>query len=174
MSHNIIMSTKIEKLSHNKLVKRAIKWLWSQGCAVVISEMAGSTQEPDAIGWHPSYGSTLIECKASRSDFLSDKHKSHHRNEESMGDKRYYLAPQGIIKPEELPEGWGLLQPTEKRMRIVEGGNYFPDKNWRSEIHLLISAMRRIKGKPGKGTSVRFYIYQTGNRATLGVKSRVE
>lgn len=158
----------MEEYSHDKLVKRAIKWLWSQGCAVVISEMASSSQEPDAIGWHPTY-SILIECKASRSDFLSDKHKPHHINKIYMGDKRYYLAPKGMIHPNELPEGWGLLEPLEKQTRAREDSSWFPDKNWRGEVHLLISAMRRIKGKPGKGASVRFYTYQTGNRATLGV-----
>ena len=160
-------------MNHAQLVKRAIKWLWSQGCAVVISEMAGSGQEPDAIGFCPTH-SILIECKASRSDFLADKNKSYYRTGHSMGDRRYYLSQKDIIKREEVLEGWGLLYPTEKTMRIIESSKWFADKDYGSEIHLLISAMRRIKGKSGKGVSVKFYTYQTNNRATLGIIKEIQ
>lgn len=154
--------------THAQLVKKAIKWLWSQRCVVVISEMAGSGQEPDAIGWHPGY-SILIECKASRSDFLADKHKRYRRFSESMGDQRYYLAPKGTIKSEELPEGWGLLVPSGNGVRIVVQSRYIPNKDCHSEIHLLLSAICRVRGKAGKHVSVRFYQYHTGCRATLGI-----
>lgn len=157
------------KYTHGQLVKKAIKWLWGQGCAIVITEMAGGSQEPDAIGFCPTY-SILVECKASRSDFLSDKHKPHHRTGHSMGNKRYYLAPKGMINPEELPEKWGLVEPREKIMRIIESAEWFIDKDSNSEISLLVSCMRRIKGMMPKGTSVKSYYYETGNTATLGVK----
>lgn len=163
------MATKMKGISHDKLVKRAIRWLWSQGCAIVISEMASASQEPDAIGFLTNW-TILIECKASRSDFLSEKHKPHVRSKTSMGDKRYYLTPPSIIKSGELPEGYGLLELYGNGVTIMEGAKFINDKDWRAEMHLLISAMRRIDGKPGKGTSVRFYNYQTGCRATLGVK----
>ena len=155
--------------NHNELVKKAIKWLWGQGCVIVISEMAGRSQEPDALGFCHTY-SILVECKANRSDFLSDKHKCHHRSGYSMGDKRYYLAPKGIIKPSELPEKWGLLEPYGKGFTIVESAGWFRDKASNMEISLLISSMRRIKGMMPKGTSVKSYYYQTGNTATLGIK----
>ncbi|KKK54365.1 hypothetical protein LCGC14_3085490, partial [marine sediment metagenome] len=63
---------------------------------------------PDALGF-ASRKSTLIECKASRSDFLSDKKKSFRQKpDEGMGCLRYYLTPPGLVDPDELPENWGL------------------------------------------------------------------
>ena len=157
------------ELTHDKLVKKAIKWLWGQGCVVVITEMAGRSQEPDAIGFCTTY-SILIECKASRSDFLSDKHKCHHRAGYSMGSRRYYLAPKGMINPEELPEKWGLLEPYGKGFTIIESAGWFKDKSSGMEISLLVSAMRRIRGMMPRGTSVKSYYYHTNDRATLGIK----
>lgn len=157
------------KYTHAQLVKKAIGWLWGQGCVVVISEMAGRSQEPDAIGFCHTY-SILIECKASRSDFLSDKHKCHHRTGYSMGSKRYYFTPKGLIYPDELPENWGLVEPYGNGFTIVKKAEWFKDKSSGMEISLLISAMRRIKGMMPRGTSVKSYYYETGNTATLGVK----
>jgi len=162
-----------KEYTHSQLVKRAIKWLWAQlGCAVVISEMVSRSQEPDAIGFYPTY-SILIECKISRSDFFNEKNKPHFRNRRCMGNKRYYLAPPGMIQPEELPFGWGLMEPTEKRIKIIKDAEWNLDKNHVGEIGLLVSAMRRIRGIKPIGVSVRTYSYTPGwgaNRATLGIK----
>jgi len=158
-------------MTHAELVKKASRWLRSQGCAVIITEMAsGAYQQPDAIGWHPTY-SILVECKASRSDFLSDKNKCHRRVGKSMGDRRYYLAFPGIIKSADLPEKWGLLEPHGKVMKVVvkAGGFYKEEANYGGEIALLISALRRVKGIMPEGVSARFYTYKTKNRATVGI-----
>jgi len=87
-----------------------------------------------------------------------------------MGDKRYYLTPKGIIKPSELPEKWGLIEPYGSGFTIVESAGWFQDKGYGMEIGLLVSAMRRIRGMMPQGTSVKSYYYQTGNRATLGIR----
>ena len=156
-------------MTHNDLVKKASKWLKAQGCGLIITEMSGRTQEPDAIGWYPCY-SILIECKATRADFLRDKHKPWNRGiGKSMGDKRYYLAPSGIIKIEELPNGWGLLEPSGKGLKIIRYPLWSKEKNWQSEISLLISAFRRVEGIMPNGVSARFYQYETKNRATVGI-----
>ena len=88
-----------------------------------------------------------------------------------MGDRRYYLAPKGIIKAEELPGKWGLLEPYGSGITIIEPtGWFFKEKNARGEIKLLVSAMRRIKGIMPKGISVRTYVDQTNCRATVSIK----
>jgi len=158
---------------HSELIKKASRWLQTQGCGVVITEMTSSAgQEPDAIGWTTAY-SILIECKVSHSDFLNDRHKCHQRIDKSMGDKRYYLAPKGIIKPEELPDGWGLLEPREKSMRIIKSAGWFyQKKSVREEITLLVSAMRRIRGVMPNGVSAKCYQYKTKNRATIGIEKK--
>ena len=157
-------------MTHSDLVKKASRWLQTQGCGVVITEMtSGAGQEPDAIGWYPCY-SILIECKASRSDFLGDKRKWHQRTGGGMGNQRYYLAPPGTIKAEEVPNGWGLLEPYGNGIRIrVYASKKFKERNCTKELTLLLSAFRRITGIMPDGVSARCYQYETKSRATIGI-----
>lgn len=94
-------------MTHSELVTRAKKWLTtSKACSVVFAELCAyslSGEIPDVIGWKAG-NSYLIECKASRADFLSDKKKVFRRNSEiAMGDFRYYACVPGIIKEQDLP-----------------------------------------------------------------------
>ena len=53
----------------------------------------------------------MIEVKTSHADFLADR-KKYWRSVEpeyQAGNKRWFLCPEGVIKPDELPDGWGLL-----------------------------------------------------------------
>jgi hypothetical protein len=107
--------------THAELCAIAVKWLKrpnsnnGHGCHVAVSEVrSGWTGEiPDAIGFRqsgyaPSDGSVVVEVKVSRSDFLADRKKPH-RIEGGLGNWRYFMCPEGMIQPDELPEGWGLL-----------------------------------------------------------------
>lgn len=111
-----------EKTLHQQLCQVAVRWLkrapsaGGPGCAVAVSECKTgfSGEIPDAIGfrrtgYEPLDGSTLIEVKTSRSDFLADAHKPH-RQAGGVGAWRYYMCPTGLIAVEELPIGWGLLE----------------------------------------------------------------
>lgn len=106
--------------THRELCNIAVKWLQrpnsagGPGCHIAVSECrTGWTGEiPDAIGFRAAGfedGSTVIECKVSRADFLADHRKSH-RVSGGVGNWRYFLAPAGVIRTDELPEGWGLLE----------------------------------------------------------------
>ncbi|WP_260524581.1 adenylosuccinate synthase [Pseudomonas aeruginosa] len=106
-------------LNHADLCAIAVKWLQransagGPGCHVAVSECRSgwSGEIPDAIGFRAAGfedGSTVVECKTSRADFLADRKKAH-RAAGGMGNWRYFLAPEGLISPNELPEGWGLL-----------------------------------------------------------------
>ncbi|OLU23316.1 adenylosuccinate synthase [Pseudomonas sp. PA15(2017)] len=107
-------------MSHADLCAIAVRWLkrpnsaGGPGCHVAVSECrSGWTGEvPDAIGFRAagSYddGSIVVECKTSRADFLADRKKAH-RTTGGCGNWRYFLAPEGLISPDELPPGWGLL-----------------------------------------------------------------
>lgn len=67
---------------------------------------------PDAIGFRASGwedGSVVVEVKTSRSDFLADKKKPHRQDGKGMGNWRYFLCPENVIRVDELPSGWGLL-----------------------------------------------------------------
>lgn len=143
---------------HAELVSRASRWLKNScGCSAVLSEIRAFTSSgecPDAIGWRSNY-SILVECKTSRSDFLADK-KKHFKSDpqRGVGTYRFYLCMPGIIKPEDLPEGWGLLYAEPRRITRIEGpkGNSWghgENKDWiqprneEAEIAMLVSALRR-------------------------------
>lgn len=158
-----------DHMTHNQLVERAAKWLRKK-YPVVVTEMVSQGEEPDAIGFAGGF-STLIECKASRADYLSEKRKRYGHRRIGMGDFKYYLTPHDLVKPEELPEGWGLMYVSGKGVKIVVEAPQIYNKDHRSEQGLLLSCIRRLGPTSPEGVSVRFYTYMKGNkkRATLGV-----
>lgn len=135
-------------MTHKELVKRAQAWLANnQRCTIVLAELATrNTETPDAIGFHSSGGaSILIECKATRADFLADKNKIFRREQErGMGDHRYFLVPAKLIKPDELPDAWGLLELHEKQVRVAREATY-ADANKNAEVVMLVSVLRRLE-----------------------------
>lgn len=110
-------------------------------------------EQPDAIGWRSGNVSIVIECKASRSDFLADHRKHHRRAGTSCGDWRFFLAPPNTIKEAELPAGWGLLEVHGRTIRKTTGvpGNahwalHKPfEGNKRVEMEIMYSALRRLR-----------------------------
>lgn len=164
----------MNKYSHDDLVEMARKWLWKK-CCIVVTEMSiayGEGEIADAIGWDYCGWSIVIECKASRADFLKDRKKLS-RTGIGMGDAKYYLTPKGIISTDELPNGWGLLEFINKKRlpkvirQAVENKETHP--KYGREISLLISCLRRIGGLRD-GISVKCYQFHSKNRATLGIK----
>ena len=148
-------------MNHSDLVRRADKWLKSQGWKVVINDnfraYVHNGEQPDVIAWRDGV-SILIECKVSRADFLKDK-KKRFRQESSkgMGNWRFYFCPPGIIEVDDLPYGWGLLWANPKTIKKVHG--YPSNCHWHfkkpfqaclaSENMMLVSALRRfaVRGK---------------------------
>lgn len=168
------MNESLATLTHAELTGQAARWLERQGCAVVITEMAhGQSETPDAIGWHGTH-STLVECKASRADFLADRQK-HFRREpvRGMGTARYMCTMRGLLDVEELPLGWGLIEWDGKRMRVIQKSDTH-ETDGRSEISVLLSALRRVAKDAPMGFSVKCYTIETKNRATLGVATQPE
>lgn len=163
------------KLTHAKLVELAAKWLRAKRFPVVITEIAGQREEPDALGFKGNSLTAIVECKAERGDFLSDKKKSFRRNPTAgMGDERYYMAPEGLIKPDELPAGWGLIEVNSRGKARLIVRPIRMKKNWRPEMGIMISLVRRIAQDAPVGVSCNTYLYETANRTTLGVKKDKE
>ena len=131
--------------THAELVECAAKWA-RRNHSIVIAEMrAYVPEEPDVIAWSPARGahSTLIECKVSRRDFAADRTKIFRRYPETgMGDRRYYATPPGLIDPQELPSGWGLIEVYPAQMRVVREAEVM-EANKRAECVMLCSALRR-------------------------------
>lgn len=155
--------------THADLVLSAAVWLRARRCSVVITEMVSAAGETaDAIGFN-SWRSTLIECKTSRADFRVDALKPFRREGRGMGNERFFLVPQGLLRVEDLPQGWGLLElKDDGRVRVkVDSENHKSEKD--HEVALLISAMRRIAQTPLEGISVKAYTIKTADTATIGI-----
>jgi len=158
-------------MTHDDLVERASKWLVKK-CPIVVTELIHSGPEsPDAIGFK-SGNTILIECKTSRSDFLSDAHKFFRRySSNGMGDYRYYLTPRNLISLNELPDNWGLLEFGSKRINVVKEATIQKEKNYRSEQSLLVSCIRRLGKDVEEGINVKVYkmILNKTPKATLSL-----
>jgi hypothetical protein len=136
-------------MTHGQLVEKAVRWLRSYRCGVVLSEQACVSGEmPDAIGWKQACHSVLVECKVTRADFLADREKPFRQKpERGVGSERFYLTPPALVKLVELPAGWGLLEhrrgkiemlhPSAKNLRAAVGFRY--------EMNLLLSSLRRVE-----------------------------
>jgi hypothetical protein len=136
-------------MTHEKLVSRAVSWLRSYGCGVVLSEQScASGETPDAIGWKRGCHSVVVECKVSRADFLADRDKDFRQKPEiGMGCERFYLAPAGLLKPDELVQGWGLLelQAREVVLASPSAGKMRSTRGFRYEMNLLLASLRRVE-----------------------------
>ena len=136
-------------MTHSQLVERAVRWLRWYRCGVVLSEQACTSGEmPDAIGWKQACRSVLVECKVSRADFLADRAKPFRlKPEKGVGSERFYLTPPGLMKVEELPAGWGLLELRRGRVELVQASakNLRTATGFRYEMNLLLASLRRVE-----------------------------
>ena len=136
-------------MTHSQLVDKAVHWLRRYRCGVVLSEQACVSGEmPDAIGWKRACHSVLVECKITRADFLADRAKPFRRKpEHGVGCERFYLAPTGVIRVEELPVGWGLLELNKGRIEAVQASakNLRTATGFRYEMNLLLASLRRVE-----------------------------
>jgi hypothetical protein len=137
-------------VTHAQLVKLAESWLRSRRCHVVLSEQTASSGEvPDVIGWRRDCRSIVIECKISRADFYADQRKSVRLNAQlAMGSERYYFTPKQMIRSDELPPGWGLLEASHKQ--VVRSVHSRPrsqrsEAGLMAEMELLLASLRRVE-----------------------------
>jgi hypothetical protein len=136
-------------MTHAQLVEKAVRWLRGYHCGVVLSEQACASGEmPDAIGWKQACHSVLVECKVTRADFLVDRSKPFRlKPEKGVGNERFYLALPGLIKVEELPAGWGLLELRRGRIEMMHASakNLRSAAGFRCEMNLLLASLRRVE-----------------------------
>ncbi|WP_425953273.1 hypothetical protein [Ralstonia pseudosolanacearum] len=149
---------------HDLLTELGARWFRKQGFGVVATEITvgGCREQPDVIAFRHCC-SAIMEAKASRGDFLADLRKPE-RTQEGMGlgVYRFYICPEGLIKPEELPPKWGLLYVVGKKVVgvVMPQGNVWPGigravphftpwlafqhtPNLEAERHVLYSIARR-------------------------------
>lgn len=141
---------------HDYLVKTAAKWLLrKRHCRWILLEPhAWCIEFPDVIGWDRMGWSTLVECKATRSDFLRDRDKSFRRGtwEIGMGQRRIYATAKGVIKSVgELPDRWGWIELGPRGFfRVLREPAPITEVNADvilREMQVLLPALRRgVKG----------------------------
>lgn len=163
-------------ITHKALCTAAASWLKrplsrsGPGCIVAWSETSpmGADEICDALGFTGLIASTpaasvIVEAKVSRADFLADRNKAfRQRPEAGIGEFRYFITPDGLVQPHELPEKWGLIEFNGRRLRVVQGhvlqkleqgpdGKYRRNRDrWRfsrnqtAEIAFLVRMLQRV------------------------------
>jgi|SRR5208283_4719189 len=136
-------------MTHAQLVEKAVRWLRRYRCGVILSEQACVSGEmPDAIGWKRACHSVLVECKITRSDFLADRAKPFRlKPQQGVGCERFYLVPAGLLRRDELPQGWGLLECRSGRIETVHSSakDLRTATGFRYEMNLLLASLRRVE-----------------------------
>lgn len=145
--------------AHKHLVEVGAQWLKNTArCSVVLKELVAATtngENPDVIGFNSSF-SFLIECKTSRSDYFADQKKIFRTDQYlGMGEFRFIMCPAGLIEPNEVYDGWGLLwvrnqkvyQQNCKITNMVQKGVKFFEPHYNAERTMLVSHLRRLENK---------------------------
>ena len=145
------MPKRSHEARHAQLISRTVEWLRRHyKCGIILSEQYCATGEvPDVIAWKGFCKSVLVECKVSRADFLADASKPFRvKPDEGMGCQRLYMAPAGMIRAEELPKHWGLLElhGREVLMAVKPGrADLRREVGLMKEMNLLLASLRRVE-----------------------------
>jgi len=107
-----------ENSEHNKWWTKVLSWQ---------KEQPHSFEK--AISELPYYITIIIEVKTSRADFLNDKKWKH----KPQADLQILSYAKGIIKDDEIPDGWWGLEHGEKSLRVKK--RYWP-------LHDITDTMR--------------------------------
>ena len=114
---------------------------------VAVELCTWNSENTDVWGLGNFNDSAVIEVKVSHSDFMADQKKWWRSNDAAItgmqaGTHRWYLCPEGIIKPEELPDKWGLLYWDGKQIRPVVAPKAFSNTGL-ADMRILASILRR-------------------------------
>lgn len=114
---------------------------------VAVELCTWGSENTDVWGLGAFGDSAIIEVKTSHSDFLADKKKwcrsdVANNNGYAAGRLRWFLCPEGIIKPEELPEKWGLLYWDGKKVVPQVAPKPF-ENTAAADMNVLWSILRR-------------------------------
>lgn len=91
-----------------------------------------------------NFVSVAYEVKVSRGDFLKEiRDPDKRRFAEIVSNKSYFVAPIGLIKANEVPEGWGLMEPKKgtRFLRIVKHAELRESVKWSRQF--IVAMLRR-------------------------------
>lgn len=135
------------KWLHNRKNSERLETPWKY---VAVELNVYGTENADVWATN-GWSSIVVEVKTSRSDFHADfkkKYRTDTWRDQVPGNYRYFLAPKGLISPEELPEGHGLLEWDGERITRIVPSSYRQVTN-RADLIYLCSILRR-EGFQGK------------------------
>ena len=128
----------------------AVKGKYEKDGYIVLSEFAYGGRRIDAIALSPwearKYGLHLFEVKSFREDWLRELHNPEKQNGfwNVGGDYWFLETEEGIIKPEEVPEGFGLMRWREgKSLKIVKEAEYKPPNYDTDFLMAFVNKMRK-------------------------------
>ena len=142
----------------------AVKEKYEKDGYIVLSEFAYGGRRIDAIALSPwearKYALHLFELKSFREDWLRELHNPEKQNGfwKVGGDYWFLETEEGIIKPEEVPEGFGLMQwRGGKSLKIIKEAEYKPPNYDISFLMAFLNKMRKYYNAERVGES-----YQRG------------
>lgn len=130
-----------------------------------------------ALNVYPSRGNVLLgfEIKVSRADWVRELRTPD--KAEAYGhlcDQWWIVAPEGVVRDDELPHGWGLMILTDKGLRIRTGAADRPAAPWpRPFVAALLRSHARPAGEELKRARQEG-IAEGRARATAETEQRLE
>lgn len=93
--------------------------------------------------------SIAYEIKTSRGDFTRElDHPEKRRFAESVATDCYFALPHGMVKPDEVPEGWGLLELNAGGLHRIKFSTQRRIEGW--PLWFTFSLARRCSDSPPK------------------------
>lgn len=104
----------------------------------------------------PHCSALAYEIKISRADFLRDaKIAKKHDGARALSNEFYFVAPPGVIKPEELPPWAGLIEPAPAWAEVSTERGYRWMQTWegwetanKPTLKEIVKAPKREKPEP--------------------------
>ena len=128
------------------------------------------TADAISMGLWKSRGRHLTgyEVKVSRNDWMKELDNPAKADEiGARCDYWYIIAPPGLVSVEELPEGWGLLEPARTRLKIIKKAvkNDNPDPLTRGFVASILRQFLRQKSDRAAVNEARHQSYWKGVEA---------
>lgn len=113
---------------HIQLIELGVRWMQMNGFGVVSTDLGfighGACARPDVLAFRSTCSAILI-TKRTRKEFLADANNPWRSEAPGLGVYRFYLCPEGVITPDEVPARWGLLYEVKGKVKnvVVPQGN---------------------------------------------------
>ena len=146
--------------THNDLILLGFRHL-NRDSFLIGSEFGTKTERPDIFAYSRKRKTTVVEVKISRADFQADLRKPHRHQPGGLGNFRFYLAPFGLLDPDELPDGWGLMAVKRGRVYRIKESKEFEsntgDEMWLIAKMLMMSNPSEGRLGPSQKISIHFH-----------------